>query len=79
MLKKLFASPNRLWEYVTKIILSLILADAAYILAIVQKMTEDTSLAAERYHTVPVMAEHILAAVVVYLIGMVLISKSVKE
>jgi len=72
-------SQNILFERVTKIILSFVLADAAYIFAVVQKMTENPSLAMERYHSVPLMTEHVLAAVVVYLICMVLMSKAAKQ
>lgn len=75
MRKLYFASLDRLFEYVTKLILSVILLDAAYLLVLVRKMTENTSLAMERYHTVPLMAEHILAAVVLYLICMILLCR----
>ena len=67
---------KRLWYQLTWILLTFILADAAYILALVQKMTENISLAAELYHTVPTMTEHVLCAVVLYLGCMILASKS---
>lgn len=74
-----FAFTQRPFELITKLLLSFILADAAYIFALVQKMTENTTLALERYHTVPLMAEHILAACVLYLLCMILITKESKK
>lgn len=60
----------------TAFLLSFAAADAAYILGIVVKMTKTADFAAEQYHSVPLMTEHILAAVVLYLAFMILIHKS---
>ena len=70
---------DKVFVRVTVLLLSLIAADAAYILCVVVKMTENVSLAAERYYDVPVMAEHILAAVVLYLGCMILAHRTVED
>lgn len=63
----------------TMILFTMITADAAYILSVVQKMNEDIGYAMENYYAVPLMTEHILAAVVVYLVCMVFIYKISKS
>ncbi|MBE6599061.1 MAG: hypothetical protein E7638_06430 [Ruminococcaceae bacterium] len=63
----------------TKLIFTVLAADAAYIYFTVARMAEDASMAAERYHAVPLMTEHILSAVVIYLAAMILIRKNLKS
>jgi len=70
---------DRLLSRLTGGLLSLAAADAAYVLWIVMKMTECTELAAERYYAVPAMLEHILAAVVLTLGGVLLLHKASEQ
>lgn len=70
---------HRLWDRLTWLLLTFTLADAVYIFTVVQKMTENTSLAMERYHAVPIMTEHVLCALVLYLGGMILASKATRS
>ena len=65
-------------SHITALLLSFTAADAVYIYAVVAKMTENANFAAEQYHSVPLMMEHVLAAVVLYLVGMILIHKNAK-
>ncbi len=66
-------------ENLTKLFLSAALVDAGYVLYTVDRMSTNAPYAMERYHAIPEMAEHILAALVVYLVGMVLIHKMLKR
>ncbi len=70
---------HRLFDRLTGLLLSFAAADAAYILGIVVRMTENTALAQARYHSVPLMIEHILAAVILYLVCMVLIHREIAK
>lgn len=67
------------YAMLTRLLLSMITVDAAYLYRTVEKMAEDIPYALERYHAVPIMAEHILAAVVLYLICMMVINKITKS
>jgi len=51
----------------TAVIFMIITLDSAYIYLTVRKMAENTITALEQYHAVPLMTEHILAAVIIYL------------
>ncbi len=64
---------------VTKVIFTLITLDAAYIYYIVSEMRDNLSLAAEQYHAVPLMTEHLLVAVVLYLLCMILLRKQMQS
>ena len=64
---------------ISQLILSAVTVDAAYIYWSVQQMCDNVPLTLERYHSVPIMTEHVLAAVVIYLVCMVLIYKVSKS
>ncbi len=72
-------SADRIFGWVTWLLLTFTAADAAYIFGIVVEMTRNPALCQVGYHAVPAMVEHILAAVVLYLGGMVLMSREGKR
>ncbi len=59
----------------TKLLLTVVTLDAAYLYGVVFEMSDNITKVGTHYHAVPVMAEHILAAVVLYLICMILFEK----
>lgn len=63
------------YAMLTRLLLSMITIDAAYLYWTVEKMAENVPYALEQYHAVPIMAEHVLAAVVLYLICMMVMDK----
>lgn len=58
---------------ISVLLLSAIAMDAGYLYSVARTMNGNVALALEKYHTVPIMAEHILAALTLYLICMTLI------
>lgn len=62
-------------DRLSKVLLSLVALDAAYVYGIVERMRESVGFALARYYAVPLMTEHLLAAVTAYLACMVLIDR----